>query len=95
MAISKRNVPSSPAVGLVVFQPSGRDARRPPTVGPGPHAYDREGEGPRESAGRPCGPNFKEYRKSEATTEYKELRGGPPLLVGQDGWEEMADKRLT
>lgn len=38
--------------------------------------------------------NFKLYRKSTAVTEYKEFPGRAHFLVGEDGWEEVADYAL-
>jgi pimeloyl-ACP methyl ester carboxylesterase len=39
--------------------------------------------------------NFKHYRKSKAITEYKEFPGRSHFIVGQDGWQEVADYALT
>jgi len=38
--------------------------------------------------------NFKRYRKSTATTDYKEFPGRPHLTGGVPGWEEVADYAL-
>jgi pimeloyl-ACP methyl ester carboxylesterase len=38
--------------------------------------------------------NFKLYHASKAITEYKEFPGRSHYLVGQDGWEEVADYAL-
>jgi pimeloyl-ACP methyl ester carboxylesterase len=38
--------------------------------------------------------NFKHYRNSKATTDYKEFPGRSHFTVGQDGWEEVADFAL-
>jgi pimeloyl-ACP methyl ester carboxylesterase len=35
--------------------------------------------------------NFKLYRHSKALTEYKEFPGRSHYILGQDGWEEVAD----
>ena len=39
--------------------------------------------------------NFKLYRKSTATTEYKEFPERTHYMLGQSGWEEVADYALT
>jgi pimeloyl-ACP methyl ester carboxylesterase len=39
--------------------------------------------------------NFKLYHKSKAVTEYKEFAGRSHYIVGQDGWEEVADYALS
>jgi pimeloyl-ACP methyl ester carboxylesterase len=39
--------------------------------------------------------NFKLYHKSKAVTEYKEFPGRSHYIVGQDGWEEVADYALS
>jgi pimeloyl-ACP methyl ester carboxylesterase len=36
----------------------------------------------------------KRYRKSEAITEYKEFPGRSHFIIGQEGWEEVADYAL-
>jgi pimeloyl-ACP methyl ester carboxylesterase len=36
----------------------------------------------------------KHYRKSSAITEYKEFPGRAHFIIGQDGWEEVADYAL-
>jgi pimeloyl-ACP methyl ester carboxylesterase len=38
--------------------------------------------------------NFKHYRHSNATTDYREFPGRSHYTVGQDGWEEVADYAL-
>jgi pimeloyl-ACP methyl ester carboxylesterase len=38
--------------------------------------------------------NFKHYRHSNATTDYKEFPGRSHYTVGEDGWEEVADYAL-
>jgi pimeloyl-ACP methyl ester carboxylesterase len=38
--------------------------------------------------------NFKHYRHSNATTDYREFHGRSHYTVGQDGWEEVADYAL-
>lgn len=38
--------------------------------------------------------NHKLYRKSVAVTDYKEFPGRSHYIVGQDGWEEVADHAL-
>ena len=38
--------------------------------------------------------NCKLYRKSAAVTDYKEFPGRSHYIVGQDGWEEVADYAL-
>jgi alpha-beta hydrolase superfamily lysophospholipase len=35
------------------------------------------------------------YRKSAAVTEYKEFPGRSHFIIGQDGWEEVADYALS
>ena len=35
--------------------------------------------------------NFELYRKSKAETDYKEFRDRTHFIVGQDGWEKVAD----
>ena len=37
----------------------------------------------------------KHYRKSSAITEYKEFPGRTHFIIGQDGWEEVADYALA
>jgi pimeloyl-ACP methyl ester carboxylesterase len=37
----------------------------------------------------------KHYRKSSAVTEYKEFPGRAHFIIGQDGWEEVADYALN
>ena len=37
----------------------------------------------------------KHYRKSNAVTEYKEFPGRSHFIIGQDGWEEVADYALA
>lgn len=37
----------------------------------------------------------KHYRKSNAITEYKEFPGRSHFIIGQDGWEEVADYALA
>jgi CheY-like chemotaxis protein len=37
----------------------------------------------------------KHYRKSSAITEYKEFPGRSHFIIGQDGWEEVADYALS
>jgi pimeloyl-ACP methyl ester carboxylesterase len=37
----------------------------------------------------------KHYRKSSAVTEYKEFPGRAHFIIGQDGWEEVADYALS
>ena len=39
--------------------------------------------------------NFKHYRSSRSITEYKEFPGRCHFIIGQDGWEEVADYALT
>ncbi|WP_410604198.1 alpha/beta hydrolase [Amycolatopsis sp. lyj-90] len=39
--------------------------------------------------------NVKRYRKSPSVTEYVEFPGRTHYIVGQDGWEEVADKALA
>ena len=39
--------------------------------------------------------NFRHYRKSKAITEFKEFPGRCHFIVGQDGWQEVADYALT
>ena len=39
-------------------------------------------------------PSAKHYRKSSAITEYKEFPGRSHYIIGQDGWEEVADYAL-
>ena len=39
--------------------------------------------------------NFKHYGKSKAITEYKEFPGRCHFIVGQDGWQEVADYALN
>jgi alpha-beta hydrolase superfamily lysophospholipase len=36
----------------------------------------------------------KHYRKSSAITEYKEFPGRAHFIIGQNGWEEVADYAL-
>ena len=38
--------------------------------------------------------NPKQYRKSDAITEYKEFPGRSHYTLGQEGWEEVADYAL-
>jgi pimeloyl-ACP methyl ester carboxylesterase len=38
--------------------------------------------------------NFKHYRHSNATTDYREFPGRSHYTVGQNGWEEVADYAL-
>jgi pimeloyl-ACP methyl ester carboxylesterase len=38
--------------------------------------------------------NAKHYRNSKAITDYKKLPGRAHYIVGQDGWEEVADYAL-
>ncbi|MFG2881997.1 alpha/beta hydrolase [Streptomyces sp. NPDC048297] len=38
--------------------------------------------------------NVRLYRKSPAVTEYREFPGRSHFIVGQDGWEEVADHAL-
>jgi pimeloyl-ACP methyl ester carboxylesterase len=38
--------------------------------------------------------NFKHYRHSSATTDYKKFEGRSHYTMGQDGWEEVADYAL-
>lgn len=38
--------------------------------------------------------NFKLYRKSKAVTEYKVFPGHSHYILGEDGWEEVADYSL-
>jgi pimeloyl-ACP methyl ester carboxylesterase len=38
--------------------------------------------------------NVRKYRRSLAVTEYKEFEGRSHFMVGQDGWEEVADFAL-
>jgi pimeloyl-ACP methyl ester carboxylesterase len=35
--------------------------------------------------------NFELYRESNAETDYKEFRDGTHFIIGQDGWEKVAD----
>jgi pimeloyl-ACP methyl ester carboxylesterase len=37
----------------------------------------------------------KHYRKSSAITEYKEFPGRAHFIIGQNGWEEVADYALS
>ena len=37
----------------------------------------------------------KHYRKSSAVTEYKEFPGRAHFIIGQEGWEEVADYALA
>jgi pimeloyl-ACP methyl ester carboxylesterase len=39
--------------------------------------------------------NWRLYRKSPAVTEYREFPGGSHFIIGQDGWEEVADYALN
>lgn len=39
--------------------------------------------------------NVKKYRKSRAVTDYKEFPARSHFIIGQDGWEEVADYALT
>lgn len=39
--------------------------------------------------------NFNLYRKSGATTDYKEFSGRSHYILGQSGWEEVADYALA
>ena len=39
--------------------------------------------------------NFKLYHRSTAITEYKEFPGRSHYIVGQEGWEEVADYALS
>ncbi|MFL5607021.1 MAG: alpha/beta hydrolase [Gemmatimonadaceae bacterium] len=38
--------------------------------------------------------NFKLYRKSKAVTDYKEFTNRSHYILGQDGWQEVADAAL-
>ena len=38
--------------------------------------------------------NVKHYRHTESTTDYKEFEGRSHYIVGQEGWEEVADYAL-
>jgi alpha-beta hydrolase superfamily lysophospholipase len=35
--------------------------------------------------------NFELYRESKAETDYKEFRDQTHFIIGQDGWEKVAD----
>ena len=35
--------------------------------------------------------NFDLYRESKAETDYKEFRDRTHFIIGQDGWEKVAD----
>lgn len=39
--------------------------------------------------------NWRLYRKSPAVTEYREFPGRSHFIIGQDGWEEVADYALN
>ena len=39
--------------------------------------------------------NVRAYRNSIATTEYREFHGRTHFLIGQPGWQEVADQALT
>jgi pimeloyl-ACP methyl ester carboxylesterase len=39
--------------------------------------------------------NAKKYHRSSAITDYREFPGRSHFLLGQDGWEEVADHALT
>lgn len=39
--------------------------------------------------------NLKKYRKSEAISAYSEFSGRSHYILGQDGWEEVADYALS
>jgi pimeloyl-ACP methyl ester carboxylesterase len=39
--------------------------------------------------------NYKRYRKSPSVTEYVEFPGRTHYIVGQPGWEEVADKAVS
>jgi hypothetical protein len=54
-----------------------------------------EGGGHRVLApARPVRAAFKLYLRSTAVTEYKEFAGRSHFLVGEPGWEEVADYAL-
>ncbi len=38
--------------------------------------------------------NYRLYRKSSAVTEYREFAGRTHFMIGQDGWQELADHAL-
>jgi len=39
--------------------------------------------------------NFKKYKRSQSTTEYKEFPGRSHYICGEGGWEEVADYALA
>jgi len=39
--------------------------------------------------------NFRKYKNAKATTEYKEFPGRSHFIIGEQGWEEVADYALT
>ncbi|RYD47356.1 MAG: alpha/beta hydrolase [Verrucomicrobiaceae bacterium] len=39
--------------------------------------------------------NFRKYRNSPAVTEYKEFPGRSHFIIGEKGWEEVADHALS
>ena len=39
--------------------------------------------------------NLKRYRTSKARTDYQEYPGRSHLILGQDGWEQVADFALN
>lgn len=39
--------------------------------------------------------NWRLYRKSPAVTDYHEFPGRSHFIIGQDGWEEVAEYALT
>jgi hypothetical protein len=93
-AVHRREFLSAATGAVGAFALFSREASAAPAP-PSSAAQPRLSSAPKaELGGAVNQSNVKHYRQARSVTEYKELPGRSHYIVGQGGWEEVADYAL-